>query len=49
MMVPFLSIVFGYHPVSISFHYVLASTLFLASILSIQYYVRDFGDLRSMW
>ena len=49
MLVPFMSIVFGYHPVSISFLYVIASTVFLASLLSIQYYVREFDHLRSMW
>jgi hypothetical protein len=44
-----MSIVFGYHPVSISFMYVIAATVFLASVLSIQYYVRDLEHLRSMW
>ena len=40
MLVPFMSIVFGYHPVSISLIYVIAATLFLSSIMSVQYYVR---------
>jgi hypothetical protein len=44
-----MSIVFGYQPVSLSFDYILASTLLLTSILSVQFYVKDIQDLRSMW
>ncbi|KAG1680163.1 hypothetical protein FOA52_000276 [Chlamydomonas sp. UWO 241] len=47
--VSFVSILFGYHPVSISQEYVLASTLFFASILSIQFFVRSFLDLKLLW
>ncbi|KAG1680162.1 hypothetical protein FOA52_000275 [Chlamydomonas sp. UWO 241] len=47
--VPFVSILFGYHPVSISYKYVFASTLFFASILSIQFFARSFLDLKLLW
>lgn len=48
-LVPFLSVVFGVHPIGISYDYVLASTLFFSTILSIQYYVRSLDHLIDMW
>ena len=49
MLVPFMSILFGLHPVSISFDYVFAATLYFVCVLSIQYYVHKLSDLMLLW
>ncbi|GAX77149.1 hypothetical protein CEUSTIGMA_g4595.t1 [Chlamydomonas eustigma] len=49
MVVPFMSIVFGYNPVSITFDFVLASTLYFVALQAIQNYCTSWSHLKLMW
>ncbi|KAJ9506848.1 hypothetical protein QJQ45_020227, partial [Haematococcus lacustris] len=49
IIVPFMSIAFGIHPVTITYELVLASTLYFISQNSLQYYVHTFKHLKLMW
>ncbi|GFH05784.1 uncharacterized protein HaLaN_00306, partial [Haematococcus lacustris] len=44
-----MSIVFGIHPVTITFELVLASTLYFILQNSLQYYVHTLKHLKLMW
>ncbi|KAJ9506235.1 hypothetical protein QJQ45_014216, partial [Haematococcus lacustris] len=48
-VVPIMSIVFGIHPVTITFELVLASTLYFILQNSLQYYVHTLKHLKLMW
>ncbi|KAJ9523924.1 hypothetical protein QJQ45_022417 [Haematococcus lacustris] len=49
IIVPFMSIAFGIHPVTITYELVLASTLYFVSQNSLQYYVHTLKHLKLMW
>ncbi|GFH05773.1 uncharacterized protein HaLaN_00290, partial [Haematococcus lacustris] len=49
IIVPFMSIAFGIHPVTITYELVLASTLYFISQNSLQYYVHTLKHLKLMW
>lgn len=49
MLVPLMSIGFGYHPVTISYQYVLAATLYFLLTFAIQFYVRSLRHLKASW
>lgn len=49
MIAPFMSIAFGLHPLAITYHFVLASTLYFSCVTCIQYYVHTATHLRLMW
>ncbi|KAG1672206.1 hypothetical protein FOA52_002907 [Chlamydomonas sp. UWO 241] len=49
MLVPFMSIVFGYNPVSITFEFVLASTIYFAALQSVQGYCTSWSHVKLMW
>jgi hypothetical protein len=49
MVVPFMSLVFGYNPVSITFDFVLASTLYFIALQAIQNYCTSWSHLKLMW
>eukprot|EP00955_Chlamydomonas_euryale_P087768 364323-Chlamydomonas_euryale.AAC.17 len=49
MLVPFMSIVFGYNPVSITFEFVLASTIYFVVLQLIQNYCTSWSHVKLMW
>ncbi|KAL6758967.1 hypothetical protein V8C86DRAFT_3133901, partial [Haematococcus lacustris] len=49
IIVPFMSIAFGIHPVTITYELVLASTLYFVSQTSLQFYVHTLKHLKLMW
>lgn len=49
MVAPFLSVAFGLHPLAITFHFVLASTLYFTFTLATQFYVRSAAHLKLVW
>ncbi|KAL6757888.1 nucleotide-diphospho-sugar transferase [Haematococcus lacustris] len=48
-LVPVMSIVFGFNPVTITFYFVLASTTYFLSLQTIQNYSYQWGDWQLMW
>jgi hypothetical protein len=49
LMVPFVSLFFGYHPVAYSSRFALAATLYLAATFLVMNYVRKLAHLKGNW
>jgi len=49
LLVPFNSLVFGYHPVAFSFEFALAATIYLPMNFLLMNYVRTPRHLKGLW
>jgi hypothetical protein len=49
VLVPFISLVFGYHPVAFSKEFAIAATAYLPVNFLVMSYVRQPGHLKGQW
>jgi hypothetical protein len=49
MLAPLLSVVWGIHPLVITFNFVLTSTIYFVVQMCVQYYVHNLQHMKLMW